>query len=106
MTSRQRRAPSPKPAPQPEDLPQDFDPNVNYVRAKEPDGTFKANDPETPENEAWVPANPPKPIKSRPVTRGTAKPKAGAPQRAPKTVTTPGFGTTKVYSISPTNNGD
>ena len=96
MTSRQRKLP-----PQPEPTPAVEE--AVHVRAREEDGTFKANNPETPENEAWDPPKPASGIKSRPVTRDAAKPKVGAPQRAPKTVTTPGFGTTKVYSSSPTN---
>jgi hypothetical protein len=99
MTSRQRKPPQqPEPTPAVEE--------AVHVRAREEDGTFKGNNPETPENEAWDPPKPASGIKSRPVTRDASKPKVGAPQRAPKTVTTPGFGTTKVYSSSPTNDGN
>jgi hypothetical protein len=100
MTSRQRKPPQQQPEPT---TPVE---EAVYVRAHNEDGTFKKDDPETPENEAWDPPKPPSGIKSRPVTRDAAKPKVGAPQRAPKTVTTPGFGTTKVYSSSPTNDGN
>jgi hypothetical protein len=79
---------------------------IDYVRAHEPDGTFKADDPETPEDEAWDPPKPPEGIKARPVTRDASTTKVGAPQKALKTVTSPGFGTTQVYSISPTNDAD
>jgi hypothetical protein len=42
-------------------------------------------------------------IKARSVTRDTAAPKVGKPKAAHKPVVSPGFGTTKVYSISPTS---
>jgi hypothetical protein len=42
-------------------------------------------------------------IKSKPVTRDAGTPKVGKPKAAHKPVVSPGIGTTKVYSTSPTN---
>ena len=95
------RQPQPKPDEPKEDSRPAQEKEVTYVRAHEEDGTFAADDPATPENEAWDPPKPPQ-IHSRPVTRDKVAPKVGSPKRAEKTVTSPGFGTTKVYSVSPT----
>ena len=67
------------------------------VRAREEDGTFKPDDPETPEvNEAFDPPR----IQSKDV-RASARPKVGSPVIHPKNVVKgPTFGNLGVHTVS------
>ena len=73
---------------------------VEEQRARNEEGEFVADDPSTPEvNEAY---DPPRQITgTQGVLKSEAKPKAGHIKAARKPVTSIGFGTTKVYSVSP-----
>lgn len=68
------------------------------VRAREEDGTFKADDPSTPDiNEAYDPPIPT--IKSKPIS-ASARPKVGTPQKREATVKAPTFGRLGVHTVS------
>lgn len=73
---------------------------VEEKRARNDEGEFAADDPSTPEvNEAY---DPPRQITgTQNVLKSEAAPKVGHIKAAKKSVTSIGFGTTKVYSVSP-----
>lgn len=71
---------------------------VEEKRARNEEGEFVADDPETPEvNEAY---DPPRQISgSKNVLKAETPKKVGAVEPAVKKVTSVGFGTTKVHSV-------
>jgi hypothetical protein len=74
------------------------EPVVEPVRAREEDGTFKADDPSTPDlNEAYEPPIPN--IKSKDVS-ASARPKVGKPTKREATVKGPTFGRLGVHTVS------
>ncbi len=75
--------PAPKPEPEPE-------PEPEPVRAREEDGTFRPDDPSTPENEAFDPPTPAKEEPKPEAKKAPAKnaPRKRAPNKAPAKKTT------------------
>jgi len=55
----EKAAPQDQASPEPARESTEANKEVEYRRAREADGTFKGNDPATPQNEAWEPPKPP-----------------------------------------------